>query len=797
MGEAVILLDAFSAGAFLIAIFLCAHIPTERIGSPTKLFLFLALAVYPFVGGMNLLDELMVRRGLGSDWFKPYGDYAEILFLPFAVFFFYSLRTHRELARREAAELGRRTMEAVVNASPTVAFVGRVGQPGTVEYISDSVRRFGYEPEEFTSGAVDPTDVIHPDDVHRIVDGVARFASGAIEGEYADEFRFRTRDGRERWMECRLAERREAAPGVLEYRGILNDITERKQAEQALKAAKEEAEASNRVKSEFLANMSHEVRTPLNGVLGMTNLLLGAELSVEQRAQAETVYRSAHSLLTVLNDILDYSRMEAGKLEFDRVSFDPWEACHDAVDTVALPAHEKGLVLVCDIAPAVPHAALGDPGRLRQVLVNLLSNSVKFTDSGEVILSVAVRDECRDRFTLCATVRDTGIGIRKDAMNRLFQPFSQADGAMNRRYGGTGLGLAICREIVHGLGGEVGVDSEEGRGATFWFAVAFDRDPTASAGEPAGPGRPLSGVRVLVVDRHESRRSALVRLLESWGAGCPPMAADSAQTGDEGCTRLADDGACDVVLVDDGAREGALVRCRGRVPAVLLSSPVGRMTGRDSREPAATVFHGTVPKPPRAQSLLQAVLAAAKSGGPEVPEPSAPTERVDRGVGHGAPAVDRAAVSDPVHEETVAGTGLVRVLLAEDNPVNQMVAVGILRRLGCHTDVARNGQEAVARLSLETYDLVLMDIQMPGMDGVAATREIRAGNAGEDRRGLPVIAMSANHDLEERRQWLDAGMTDWVPKPVDPAHLRQVLATYASRHAQSAPGPVGPYTPSA
>lgn len=528
--------------------------------------------------------------------------------------------------------------------------------------------------------------------------------------------------------------------------------------------ARDRALETARRKSEILAIMSHEIRTPIYGINGMTRLLLNTDLAQEQRDIVETISNSGEALLQMITDVLDFSKIEAGKLEIDLINFDLRTAVEQVVSLLAARAQAKGLELACLVHHDVPTSLRGDPGRLRQVLTNLLGNAIKFTEKGEVILRARLAEEKEEKVVVRFEITDTGIGIASDVMASLFKPFSQADRSTTRKYGGTGLGLAISKDIVQLLGGEIGVESKPGKGSTFGFTMPFEKQLENTPALPL-PRRDIHGLRVLVVDDNAPNRTMLRSQIISRG-----MASDVAESGPVALEMLREAARraepYNVAILDmqmPGMDGLALTRAIKDDPTlaaarlILLTSFGQPGDAKAAHQAGAAAY---LMKPVRESQLFECIARVM----------STPTERA------AAPLITR----HNLQEEKVRS--LPRVLIAEDNALNQKIAVGMLEEIGYKADVASNGREAVDAVSRISYDLVLMDCEMPGINGYEATAEIRQREG--TARHTPIIAMTAHATDEHREKCLAAGMDGYTPKGIKPGELERLLQRWIVHRRQ-------------
>lgn len=671
----------------------------------------------------------------------------------------------RDITERKRAEAELKARETQLSEAQQIARVGSwefEATTGKVKWSDELWRIFGLDPREFGLSFEEYLAMVHPDD-HTTVKSINEL-SQQPQKHFSHDYRIIHRDGTVRVLRANGRVICDELGQITKIAGTDQDITEQKQIEDELEEARNVALESARLKSEFLANMSHEIRTPMNGVIGMTGLLLDTDLNEEQRDFAETIRSSSDSLLTIINDILDFSKIEAGKLQFEVLDFDLDNAVEGAVELLAERANNKKIELASLIYCDVPTQLQGDPGRLRQVLTNLLGNAVKFTEHGEVILRAEKESETDNEVLIRFTVIDTGIGIGEEAQQKLFHAFTQADGSTTRKYGGTGLGLAISKQLVELMGGQIGVDSVPGKGSSFWFTARLAKQPCGAA-EIHPRSASLSGLHALIVDDNATNRKILAHQLSSWG-----MVHEEAESGVP-TLELLRSGATqgqpyDLAILDlmMPGMDGFELARRIKADPLIATTHLVMLTSYGQRGDGLTAHEvgvaACLTKPIRQSQLFDCLTSI-------VSQPSVESGRDTAPVNKAAQTITR-----HVLKETRTVTSKL-ILLAEDNIVNQKVAVRQLQKLGYRADAVANGREAIEALERIPYDVVLMDCQMPEMDGYEATAEIRR-REGKTKHTM-IVAMTAHALQGDRQKCIAAGMDDYISKPVKPEELGQVL----------------------
>jgi two-component system, sensor histidine kinase and response regulator len=667
----------------------------------------------------------------------------------------------REIAERKKAEetlaVSEHRFRTMAETMPTMVAIFQ--GTGHVYVNPAAVAMMGYSREELLHRSF--MDYVHPDFRQVVLArSAARQRGEDVTSRY--EIKILTKQGKELWADFTAAViQYDGKPAIL---GVGVDITERKEMETALRQAMEAAEAASRAKSTFLANMSHEIRTPMNAVLGMTDLVLDTDLTREQRQYLETARDSAESLLAIINDILDFSKIEAGKLDLEAAPFRIRDNVEDAIRSLAVRAHTQGIELACRFDPAIPEAVVGDRVRLRQILVNLVGNAVKFTPKGEVVMDVRSATRSDGRVTIEFRVVDTGIGIPPDKLVSIFSAFEQADGSMTRRYGGTGLGLAITSRLIQLMDGKIWVDSRLGEGSTFHFTASFGVADSQSAAK-AGGAEPVQvdGAKALIVDDNATNRRILEETLRNWGVrtACAAGAEEAFTILREAARR---NEPFQIVLSDVNMPDvdgfALIERCRDdealRASIFIMLTSATR-TGDVTRCKQLGVAAELV-KPVKQSELYDAI---AESLGVSIP----------------AASLDSGAVTQDKIPATTAKP--LQILLAEDSLANQKLAIGLLTKWGHKVTLATNGREAFATAtSSELFDLVLMDVQMPEMDGFEATRQIREFERSAGRPRLPIVAMTAHAMKGDRDRCFEAGMDAYISKPVRTAELSRTIAQF-------------------
>ena len=672
--------------------------------------------------------------------------------------------TERLMAEKAVCDVEEKYRQLVENASEGIIVV----QDGMFRFVNQAASEIlGYFKDELLSRSF--FDSVHPDDRNSVIDHHFDKTKDEKPPEHYS-MRIIDKKGETKWLEnSGVTIDWEGRPATLNF---LSDISERVMAEEELESAIEhaqvlalEAELANQAKSEFLANMSHEIRTPMNAVIGMTHLALETQLSQEQRGYIEAVKMSADNLLEIINDILDFSKIEAGQLELEKIEFGLRDTMESAVDTLAVKAHQKGLELNCHIKPGVPEYLVGDPGRLRQIFLNLGGNAIKFTDDGEVSISCDIENLTDESARLHFRVSDTGIGIPPDKLESIFDSFKQADGSTTRQYGGTGLGLSISKQLTGLMGGEIWVESELDRGSTFHFTAVtgVQAQPVKEFVDPESVD--IQGRRILIVDDNATSRMVVGEMLSSWGVFYQEVS-DATSALKLLKASAKDNQPFDLVVTDgqmpgmDGFELSRRIKQSLLLTdtiIIMLASMGQRGDGALCREFEISAY---LVKPVKRSELYDAICTVLA------------LENSDTRQSTGS-VVTRHSMRELRHKQGV------RILLAEDNQINQRMAVTLLEKLGHSVTVANNGKEAVKLIEQRNFDLVLMDVQMPIMDGFTATKKIRELNS--ERQNIPVVAMTAHAMKQDRERCLDAGMDDYISKPVDPEKLNEVVGKWSKR----------------
>ncbi|HPC73164.1 MAG TPA: response regulator [Syntrophales bacterium] len=655
-----------------------------------------------------------------------------------------------------------------------------------------AMETFGYSAEEVGRG-LDALTMIAPAERSRASEDISRALRGEVLGSGYTVLR---KDGSAFPALIRIGPV-QLNGKILGVRGVLIDISDLKATEERLQRAKEETETINReleatnkqleeaiaranvmamasevancTKSQFLANMSHEIRTPINGVIGFSNLLLDTELSQEQRDYAEAVRDSAEILLKLINDILEFSKLEAKKMALEQIPFDLRTTVEGVAELLSLRAREKGLDFEVRYGQDAPRRVVGDPGRIRQVLTNLAGNALKFTEKGFVFIDVGWQPLVDGQAVFRFAVEDSGIGISEEKLEFIFEKFTQADASMTRRYGGTGLGLAISKQIVEFMGGTIGVTSTLGRGSTFWFAIPLGLGETPQS--LSIPAASLEGVRALIVDRSEINRQTLLDLTSNWG-----MKSDAAATPEEALAALRD--ACasgrpyGMAIIDSGFQDdmesvGRRIQSDPQLKDTVLIAIAAVGKRGDARRFSEAGFAAYLVRPIHTETLMEALAAAWGS----------------KLQGVAAPLITRHTLAEARASQAparVSGPEGVHVLIAEDNLLNQKLALKMMEKLGCRADLAGNGREALRMIERDRYDLVFMDCQMPDMDGYEASAIIRRREK-ESGGHLPIIAMTAHAMTGDRDKCIKAGMDDYISKPIRREEILQAISRWVQK----------------
>jgi PAS domain S-box-containing protein len=707
------------------------------------------------------------------------------------------LEAHENLKQHVAErttefEVAKGRLQAVLDAATQVSIIATDTAGLITVFNSGAERMLGYRADEMVN--LQTPELLHKpaelltrsreltEELGRPVEGFDVFVGHAREHSFEGrEWTYVRKDGSTLDVSLIVTAVRDANRVIEGYLGIATNITERRRLEAELHVNNEKlaeqtrrAEAANRAKSDFLATMSHEIRTPMNGVVGMAELLLHTDLTSEQRDYAELVSNSADSLLTVINDILDFSKVESGRIDLETIDFAPRTAFEEATELVAGRAQAKDLEIACLVHADIPAVVRGDPGRLRQIVTNLLGNAIKFTQAGEVVLRATLADDSGGEVTIRVEITDTGIGISPEGRGRLFQSFSQSDSSTTRKFGGTGLGLAISKRLAELMGGAIGVESEPGVGSTFWFTAKLAKSPASQIVAPT-PREDLRGLSALAVDDNQTNLEIVRAQTRAWGMVCDiaTNASDALQM----IAAAARQRPYDVAILDmkmpgmDGLDLAEAIR---RDPAheamklVLMTSMAQRSHAARSEQVDIAAY---LTKPVRQSQLYECLRTVLGSSSQTSRDATPQTSTI---------ATFLEEATDLPHP---------RVLLAEDNHTNQLATVHMLQMLGCQVDLAVNGLEAVEACRAREYGIVLMDNQMPEMDGLAAAREIRKYERAHGTTSVAIIALTANAMQGDREKCLAAGMNDYLSKPFKVVQLRQMLERWGHSSPSVSPAP--------
>ena len=668
----------------------------------------------------------------------------------------------RKAAENALEESAKRERAMIENAPDLICTINADGHFVTIS--AACLKICGFQPEEMIGRSY--LDLVAPEDATQTND----LAKLIFAGEKVTNFENRCRHKNGTLVNLRWTAHWSEKEQLIF--AVAHDITELKRSEEELQRVRDAALESARLKSEFLANMSHEIRTPMNGIIGMTGLIMKTELSEKQQVFTKNIEMSADSLLTIINDILDFSKIEAGHLRFDKIDFDLREAVELPIELLFERAQSKRIRITSQIDGKMPTQLKGDPGRLRQILTNLIGNAVKFTAQGNVAVKVQLESETKNNVIARFEITDTGIGIAAESQRKLFQPFVQGDGSTTRKYGGTGLGLAISKQLVELMGGDIGVESTLGCGSTFWFTARFEKQLTPAKRESSEKAISLAGKRVLIVDDNKTNREILVHQTVSWG-----MIVVEADSGADALNILRtsekpfDFGIMDMMMPEmDGFELARAVKSEpmlAHIHLILLPSYGKRGDGQKARDAGIAAY---LQKPVRGTQLYNCLLTvlqeAAAAARREYRPPRLITQHSLR-------------TSAPPKQIIENAASKIHILVAEDNAINREVVLNQLEYLGYQPDIVKDGREAVEMLRKQKYDVVLMDCQMPELDGFEATAEIRQ-LAGESRDAV-IIAMTANALEGDRESCLAAGMNDYLSKPVKTETLRQMLERWGTQ----------------